>query len=276
MRAASVEEAKHVNAVRKPANNTRTGRRIEDMRARCEGFANARKARVADLHQGTGQAMGGGCQRAGGRIGCAVMKIKTAEFERSSTGLEAAPRWNLSEVAFIGRSNVGKSSLINLLAERRALAKVSATPGKTQLINFFRINGNWSLVDLPGYGYAKVAKEKRADFNEAVADYLEKRKNIAGIFVLVDSRLEPQRIDLDFLKWVKTTGVPHAIIFTKTDKHSATQTREKIALFKQALSEWGPEVPPILTSSSETKIGRGEILGQVEEWVEAKNKTRTA
>src|SRR5690606_22400527 len=124
-------------------------------------------------------------------------------FEVSAPNLAACPPATLPEFAFIGRSNVGKSSLINLLSERRELAKVSGTPGKTRLINFFRINEAWRIVDLPGYGYAKVGKEQRADFNEAVADYIEHREGLKGVFVLIDSRLPPQRIDLEFLGWIK-------------------------------------------------------------------------
>jgi GTP-binding protein len=160
----------------------------------------------------------------------------------------------------IGRSNVGKSSLINMLTGRRGLAKVSATPGKTRLMNFFAINNDWLLVDLPGYGYAKIAREQRADFNEAVAGYIERRETLLCVFVLIDSRLDPQRIDLDFLQWLGERDMPHALIFTKTDKQSPAATRARVDRFKQALSAWRSGLPPIFLSSSETKAGRGEIL----------------
>lgn len=192
------------------------------------------------------------------------MKIKSAEFKRSAPDLRSAPTWMWPEFAFIGRSNVGKSSLINLVTERRYLAKVSATPGKTQLINFFLVNGAWVLVDLPGYGFAKVGKEQRVDFNEAVADYLSKRPLLRRTFVLIDSRLTPQAIDLDFLRWLETCNRPYALVFTKTDKQSASQTHVTIDAFKRAVSDWRSELPPILTSSSKTGEGRSEILKTIE------------
>jgi len=189
------------------------------------------------------------------------MKITSAEFEISAPNLRACPRLPLPEFAFIGRSNVGKSSLLNLLAERRDLARVSDLHGKTRLINFFTINARWRLVDLPGYGYAHVAKSERADFNEAVADYLEGRENLLHTFVLIDPRLEPQRIDLDFLGWLAGTGVPHALVFTKTDKQSAQQTRQSVERFLQAAREplAGTE-PQVFLTSSTTKHGRRELL----------------
>src|SRR5688572_12377441 len=144
------------------------------------------------------------------------MKIKSAEFEVSAPDIRSCPKWALPEFAFIGRSNVGKSSLINLLTERRELAKVSVTPGKTKLINFFVVNGAWSLVDLPGYGYAAVGKQRRLEFNEAVADFISTRRNLRCVFVLIDSRLTPQSIDLEFLRWLSAVEVSFALIFTKT------------------------------------------------------------
>lgn len=193
------------------------------------------------------------------------MKIKSATFEISAPNLAAAPRLALPEFAFIGRSNVGKSSLLNLLAEKRDLARVSDLPGKTRLLNFYSINLNWRLVDLPGYGYAHVAKSERADFNQAVAEYIEGRENLRGVFVLVDSRLEPQAIDLDFLEWLAGTGVPFAIIFTKIDKQSLSQTQASIARFKQAaaLDELDP-VPLLFACSAKTKAGRTDILRYIE------------
>lgn len=192
------------------------------------------------------------------------MKIKSAVFEISATEARSYPTLPLPEFAFIGRSNVGKSSLINLLAERRELAKVSVTPGKTKLINFFRINETWRLVDLPGYGFASVGKNDRADFNEAAADYLEHRPNLARVFVLIDSRLPPQRIDLDFLNWLATCPVASALIFTKTDKQPG-QVQANIAAFKKRLIAAQLEVPDIFTSSSATRKGRTEILQAIEQ-----------
>lgn len=188
------------------------------------------------------------------------MKIKSAEFETSAPNLAAAPRLALPEFAFIGRSNVGKSSLLNLLAEKRDLARVSDLPGKTRLMNFYCINLNWRLVDLPGYGYAHVSQADRADFNEAAADYIEGRKNLRGVFVLIDPRLEPQRIDLAFVEWIAGTGVPFAVIFTKADKQSAAQTQTGVARFRAAALDHLEPEPEIFISSSKTKAGRTDIL----------------
>lgn len=191
------------------------------------------------------------------------MKIKSAEFEVSAPDLRACPKWALPEFAFIGRSNVGKSSLINLLTERRELAKVSDAPGKTKLINFFLINGAWCLVDLPGYGYAEVGRQRRLEFNEAVAGFISGRRNLRCVFVLIDSRLPPQPIDIEFLRWLEGCSVPFALIFTKTDKQSASQGRANIDVFKQAVGEWRAELPDILASSSKTKAGRSDILDYI-------------
>ena len=153
------------------------------------------------------------------------MKIKSAAFVTSAKGLADSPVWQRPEFAFIGRSNVGKSSMINLLSQRKDLAKVSATPGKTRLLNFFLMNETWSLVDLPGYGFAKTAKSEKFDFNEMIGDYLEQRANLRRVFVLIDSRHPPQRIDVDFITWLGGIGVPFTLIFTKADKQSAGKTR---------------------------------------------------
>ncbi len=192
------------------------------------------------------------------------MKIKTAEFEVSAPDLRSCPEWALPEFAFIGRSNVGKSSLINLLTEQSKLAKVSDTPGKTQLINFFIINRAWCLVDLPGYGYAKVGKQRRLEFNEAVGDFVSGRRNLRRVYVLIDSRLPPQPIDLEFLRWLEGCRVPYGLIFTKTDKQSAAQTESNVETFKQALTEWRAEPPEILVSSSKTGAGRTAVLRSIE------------
>jgi len=188
------------------------------------------------------------------------MQIKSAEFITSARGLAECPAWAHPEFAFIGRSNVGKSSLINLLANRSSLAKVSATPGKTRLLNFFLINGSWSLVDLPGYGFAKVARGEKFDFNEMAGDYLESRPNLQGVFVLIDSRHPPQRIDLDFLAWLGSTCRPFSLIFTKTDKQSPAKTKAALELFLETLAPLVPTVPEVLTSSAKTKDGRSAIL----------------
>lgn len=197
------------------------------------------------------------------------MKIKSAVLELSAPELTLCPRRVRPEFAFIGRSNVGKSSLINLLTERRDLARVSATPGKTQLLNFFLINETWRLVDLPGYGYARVSKDKRFEFNEAVADYLSGREGLTHVFVLIDSRLEPQAIDLEFLQWLEASGIEFALVFTKADKQSASQTADNVARFKERLAEWRTEMPEILLSSATTKAGRSEILASIAAKMEA-------
>ena len=200
------------------------------------------------------------------------MKIHSAVFELSAPELRSCPKWALPEFAFIGRSNVGKSSLINLLAERRELAKVSDLPGKTRLINFYVMNGRWSLVDLPGYGYAKVSKQERVGFNDAVADFLEQRRNLARIFVLIDSRLPPQAIDLEFVEWLGRCRAPYALVFTKADKQSAAQSQANIALFKARVAQWRAEPPDVFLSSAKTKSGRMEILGNIEAVLTERNR----
>jgi GTP-binding protein len=188
------------------------------------------------------------------------MQIKSAEFITSASSLAECPAWGHPEFAFIGRSNVGKSSLINLLAMRHSLAKVSATPGKTRLLNFFLMNGSWCLVDLPGYGFAKVNKGEKFDFNERAGDYLEQRPNLRRVFVLIDSRHPPQRIDLDFIEWLGGVGPAYSLVFTKTDKQSPGKTRAAVALFLETLAPRVPEVPEVLTSSTKTRDGRADIL----------------
>ncbi|MEY4940211.1 MAG: hypothetical protein RIQ93_1946 [Verrucomicrobiota bacterium] len=201
------------------------------------------------------------------------MKIKSAVFEVSAPDLRSCPKWALPEFALIGRSNVGKSSLLNLLTERRDLAKVSDAPGKTKLINFFIINGAWSLVDLPGYGYAEVGKQRRLEFNEAVADFLSGRRNLRCVFVLIDSRLPPQPIDIEFLRWLEECETPYALIFTKTDKQSATQGAANIAVFMKAVAEWRAEPPDVLTSSSKTGVGRSDVLNYIAAVLAQHNRT---
>lgn len=188
------------------------------------------------------------------------MQIKSAAFHISAPNVGGAPAWDMPEFAFIGRSNVGKSSLINMLSNKDGLAKVSATPGKTRLLNFFIMNGSWCLVDLPGYGFAKVAKSEKVDFNESAGDYLATRPQLRRVFVLIDSRLPPQRIDLEFLLWLGDTGVPFALIFTKSDKQSAAKTCKSVETFLAAMPGHLQGVPPVIVSSSKDREGRLDIL----------------
>ncbi len=202
------------------------------------------------------------------------MKIQSAIFEVSAPTLERSPQLERPEFAFIGRSNVGKSSLINMLAGNGSLARVSDLPGKTRLMNFFMINRSWRMVDLPGYGYAHGSKTERADFNEAVADYLQGRKSLASIFVLIDSRLEPQAIDVDFIDWLVEHEIHFVLIFTKTDKQSLSQTQSSMERFRKAvLADLEPE-PRIFVSSSKTKTGRKEILNYIQQYLADKSSPR--
>jgi GTP-binding protein len=191
------------------------------------------------------------------------MKIKSATFELSAPNLAACPRLPLPEFALIGRSNVGKSSLINLLAERRDLAKVSDLPGKTRLMNFFTFNASWRLVDLPGYGYAHVSKQERADFNEATADFLTQRATLRHTYVLIDSRLPPQGIDVEFLAWMRAEDVPFSLVFTMVDKQSKSATQGAIDRYRQTvLRDHVPELE-IFTTSAKTKEGRQDLLAHI-------------
>lgn len=201
-----------------------------------------------------------GCGWAARQPNLRGMRIKTAEFITSARSLADCPAWDYPEFALIGRSNVGKSSLVNLLANRNSLAKVSATPGKTRLLNFFLMNEAWCLVDLPGYGFAKAARSEKFDFNERAGDYLQLRANLRRAFVLIDSRHPPQRIDLDFTAWLGGIGVPFSLVFTKTDKQSAAKTRATISRFLESIATFHPAPPEVLTSSAKTLDGRGEIL----------------
>lgn len=186
--------------------------------------------------------------------------ITSAEFKCSSEKLSQVPKDERRDVAFIGRSNVGKSSLINMLTRHKGLAKVSATPGKTRLINHFLINDDWYLVDLPGYGYARTSKSQRSGFSKIITDYVFKCDKMHFLFVLVDSRLEPQRIDLEFIEQLGEGGVPFGIIFTKCDKLSKSQVARSVATYSKRLAEQWEELPPMFTSSSEKAEGRDEIL----------------
>jgi len=188
------------------------------------------------------------------------MQIKSAKFTLSARDLAASPQWHFPEFAFIGRSNVGKSSMINMLSNKDHLAKVSATPGKTRLLNFFVMNESWSLVDLPGYGYAKVAKSEKMDFTESVGDYIEQRENLKHVFVLIDSRLSPQRIDIDFTSWLATCAVPFTLVFTKTDKQSPAKTRTTIDTFLTSMPADIVTNSKVITSSSKNRTGRIDVL----------------
>lgn len=193
------------------------------------------------------------------------MIIKTAEFIQSVTDWRKCPTANLPEYAFIGRSNVGKSSLINMLVNNKKLAKTSSKPGKTQTINHFLINKNWYLVDLPGYGYASISKAMREKWQKMISDYLLKRENLQVIFVLIDSRLEPQKIDLEFISNLGASGIPFALIFTKTDKISPSKVQSNVQKFYNKLAEEWEEMPYRMLSSSETGKGREDILNYIEQ-----------
>jgi len=188
------------------------------------------------------------------------MRIQSAIFRSSAPDLKSCPESELPEVALIGRSNVGKSSLLNLLTSKSGLAKVSQVPGKTRLMNFFCINEVFHLVDLPGYGYAKVSRNERSAFSSAVADYLLRRENLVRVLVLIDSRLTPQAIDLEFLEWLVTNSLPFALVFTKIDKLKPREVTKNIETFQQTVSAFCPVPPHVLPSSSEAGQGRQEIL----------------
>ena len=191
------------------------------------------------------------------------MEITSAEFKISNTRIDKCPQDGLPEYAFIGRSNVGKSSLINMLTRKPKLAMTSSTPGKTLLIHFL-INKQWYLVDLPGYGYAKRGKKQQEKIQQIIEDYVLDREALTCLFVLVDSRHEPQKIDLEFIEWLGENGVPFAIIFTKADKLNITQQRENIANYLHKLEEQWEELPPYFLTSAEKQTGRNEVLDYID------------
>ena len=193
------------------------------------------------------------------------MKIKSADFVISNTDIDKCPKERIPEYAFIGRSNVGKSSLINMLTGRKSLAKTSGKPGKTQLINHFKINDNWFLVDLPGYGYAKVSKKNRSIFAKFIYEYLEKRENLICTFVLVDSRHEPQKIDMLFMEWLGQNQIPFVIVFTKMDKLSSSQLNKNITKYKTEMLKTWEDIPQTFRSSAESGLGKFEILKFIEQ-----------
>ena len=188
------------------------------------------------------------------------MKINSAEFVMSNTNVKKAPEDRIPEYAFIGRSNVGKSSLINMLMERKDLAKISGKPGKTQLINHFKINNSWFLVDLPGYGYAQVSKKKRVIFQYFIENYFKEREQLVCTFVLVDSRHEPQKIDLDFMRFLGENKIPFCIVFTKADKLGSSKLNKQITSYKKQLLKYWESLPTSFITSSKIKLGRKEFL----------------
>lgn len=192
------------------------------------------------------------------------MQIKSAEYVISSARVDQCPKTMAPEYAFIGRSNVGKSSLINMLTNQSKLAKTSATPGKTMLINHFIINKEWYLVDLPGYGFAKRGKKEQEKFQQMISSYILQRQQMANLFVLVDSRHEPQKIDLEFMEWLGENGVPFSIVFTKADKLSKGRLLSNVKLYLDKLQEQWEELPPYFTTSSETRLGKDELLDYID------------
>ena len=193
------------------------------------------------------------------------MEIKNAEFSLSAPTVMMCPKDTKPEYAFIGRSNVGKSSLINMLCNNKKLAKTSATPGKTLLINHFIINKEWYLVDLPGYGYAKRSKTEIKKLDQMIRGYILQREQLVNVFVLVDIRLEPQKLDLEFINWLGESSVPFSIVFTKADKLNVNKVNASVALYQKTLSETWEEMPRMFITSSEKKTGRDEVLGYIEE-----------
>ncbi|WP_155284683.1 ribosome biogenesis GTP-binding protein YihA/YsxC [Capnocytophaga felis] len=190
--------------------------------------------------------------------------ITKAEFIISNSDVSKCPNEPLPEYAFIGRSNVGKSSLINMLTNNKNLAKTSGRPGKTQLINHFKINNNWFLVDLPGYGYARVSKSTKKVFQKFITQYFEKRHQLVCAFVLVDIRHEPQKIDLEFMQWLGENNIPFGIIFTKADKLKPAAIERNVEVYKQILLETWEEFPPYFVTSSENKTGKEELLQYID------------
>jgi GTP-binding protein len=206
-------------------------------------------------------------------MGCgfSIVNISSAIFDCSAPDLDSCPDESLPEFAFIGRSNVGKSSLLNMLAGEQGLARVSPTPGFTKLINLFTMNKCWRLVDLPGYGFAQVAREDSARFNQSVNDYLENRPNLCLVFALIESGLAPQEIDLEFVEWLVRHAVPFVFVFTKTDKVSAVMAHTNIAAFTDRISAWFEKPPAVFTCSAATGQGRQELLEVIEDEMTAIN-----
>ena len=193
------------------------------------------------------------------------MEIRSADFSISSPMVSMCPNDTKAEYAFIGRSNVGKSSLINMLCRNKKLAKTSATPGKTLLINHFIINKEWYLVDLPGYGYAKRSKKEIQKLDQMIRGYILGRQQLVNVFVLVDIRLEPQAIDIEFMNWLGLSGIPFSIVFTKADKLTAGKVKQSVEAYKQKMLETWEEMPPYFVTSAEKGDGRDEVLQYIED-----------
>ena len=192
------------------------------------------------------------------------MNIRTAEFVISNTKQDRLPAANMPEYAFIGRSNVGKSSLINMLCNKKGLAKTSQNPGKTQVINHFIINDKWYLVDLPGYGFAKTARTNRAAWEKMIKTYLESRENLQCVMALIDSRLSPQKNDIEFINWLGSKGIPFSIVFTKADKQSKLKTQANVELFTTHLLQTWEELPAYFVTSAEEQTGKYDLLNYIE------------
>lgn len=203
------------------------------------------------------------------------MEVKNAVFVVSNSDYRKCPDTGKPEYAFIGRSNVGKSSLINMLTRNKGLAKTSVRPGKTQLINHFLINNEWYLVDLPGYGYARTSKTSRAAWQKMITEYLTGREPLVNTFVLIDSRIPPQKIDLEFISFLGRNGVPLAVVFTKVDKQNQSETAHNVNAFKQALLEEWEELPPMFLTSSVSGTGRDKVLGFIEQCNALVNENKT-
>ena len=191
------------------------------------------------------------------------MKINTAEFIISNSEVDKCPKERLPEYAFIGRSNVGKSSLINMLTNHKSLAKTSGRPGKTQLINHFIVDDSWYLVDLPGYGYAKASKVQRDKWEKFIVDYLTNRSNLVNLFVLLDARLEPQKIDLEFMNWCGEKQIPFSMVFTKIDKLSSSALQKNLMRYRKEMLKYWEELPPVFTTSSESAFGKEKLLNYI-------------
>ncbi|MDT0642385.1 ribosome biogenesis GTP-binding protein YihA/YsxC [Zunongwangia sp. F363] len=200
------------------------------------------------------------------------MEIKNAEFVVSNSSVAQCPKSQLPEYAFIGRSNVGKSSLINMLTGRKSLAKTSSTPGKTQLINHFLINNNWHLVDLPGYGYAKVSKSTKNTFQKFITAYFEKREQMLCAFVLIDSRHNPQKIDMEFMQWLGEHQIPFCIIFTKADKLKPKELQRNLEIYEGEMLQTWVEMPQYFVTSASSGLGKNEVLDYIEETNKALSK----
>lgn len=197
------------------------------------------------------------------------MEIKKAVFSISSAKLSQCPKDTKSEFAFIGRSNVGKSSLINMLTQHKALAKTSATPGKTLLINHFNINDEWYIVDLPGYGFAKRSKKVQDDIQNMISSYILHREQLVNVFLLIDVRHDPQKIDREFMDWLGENGIPFSIVFTKADKLGPVKARMNVDKYLKSLLDTWEELPPYFLTSSESRLGRDEVLGYIDEILHA-------